>query len=285
MPVICHVDERADVEGDGGMHYFQLDQIPYRFPRTVYPWLLKHWDGGPAKVADTVEEGDEIAGFVVKHFPGHAPGLIGLWRESDRLAIVSDTIYFVDSMKFKPVDWPNVPNRVFNQDHDAAIASVRKLAALEPRTVAAGHSEPIDRRARGDADAARAGRDPRLALSVSPRLTFSQSLRDPVAAVGPTLSLPPPQTDPVATAAAHVDPVLAAAAVDLVGPPPPADWSLPPPPLSLVRAAAALDLVVPAVAADLVLPAVCRPGSRRRLARVIRSLPPRPRIGRSPACR
>jgi glyoxylase-like metal-dependent hydrolase (beta-lactamase superfamily II) len=143
VPVICHVDERADVEGDGGMHYFKLDQIPARFPRTVYPWLLNHWDGGPAKVSETIEEGDEIAGFVVKHFPGHAPGMVGLWRESDRLAICSDTTYFVDSMKFKPVDWPNVPNRVFNQDHGAAIASLHKLAALEPRIVAAGHSEPL----------------------------------------------------------------------------------------------------------------------------------------------
>jgi len=144
-PVICHADERADVEGDGGMHYFDLEHIAPRFPRTVYPTLLRMWDGGPATVADTVAEGDEVAGFEVKHFPGHAPGLIGLWRESDRLAIVSDTVYFVDSMRFKPVDWPNVPNRAFNQDHDAAVTSLRKLAALEPRTVAAGHGEPFVR--------------------------------------------------------------------------------------------------------------------------------------------
>ncbi len=143
VPVLCHEDERADVEGDGGYHYFQLDRIAYRLPRTVYPTLLKHWDGGPAKVSETLVEGDEIAGFTVTHFPGHAPGMIGLWRESDRLAIVSDTTYFVDSMKFKPVDWANVPNRVFNQDHDQAIASLRKLAALEPRTVAAGHADPV----------------------------------------------------------------------------------------------------------------------------------------------
>jgi len=143
VPVICHEAERADVEGDGGYHYFQLDRIPYRFPRTVYPTLLKRWDGGPARVSDTVVEGDEIAGFTVKHFPGHAPGMIGLWRESDRLVLCSDTTYFIDSMKFRPVDWANVPNRVFNQDHDQAIASLHKMAALAPRTVAAGHSEPV----------------------------------------------------------------------------------------------------------------------------------------------
>ncbi len=144
VPVLCHADERADVEGDGGLHYFSLDRIPFRFPRAVYPKLLAHWDGGPVAVAETLVEGDEICGFTVKHFPGHAPGQIGLWRESDRLAIVSDTVYFVDSLKFKPVDWANVPNRAFNQDHDLAAASLRKLAALEPRVVAAGHAEPLE---------------------------------------------------------------------------------------------------------------------------------------------
>jgi len=145
VPVICHEDERADTEGDGGMHYFDLDKIPFRLAKAAYPRLLKHWDGGPVEVAETVVEGDEVAGFVVKHFPGHAPGLIGLWRESDRLAIVSDVVYFVNSLKFKEVDWPNVPSHIFNQDHAAAIESVRKLAALEPRTVAAGHSDPYVR--------------------------------------------------------------------------------------------------------------------------------------------
>ena len=143
VPVWCHEDELSDTEGDGGYHYFRFQLLPTRFLRTVYPKLLDHWDGGPAKVAETVTEGDEICGFTVKHFPGHAPGLIGLWRESDRLAIVSDTTYVVDSTKFKPVDWPNVPNRVFNQDHDQAIASLRKLAALEPAIIAPGHSEPV----------------------------------------------------------------------------------------------------------------------------------------------
>ena len=107
-------------------------------------------------------EGDEVAGFTVKHFPGHAPGLIGLWRERDRLAIVCDTVYFVDSMKFKPVDWPNVPNRVFNQDHDAAIASLRKLAALEPRVRGRRPQRADARRAQAAADAPRPGCGPRL---------------------------------------------------------------------------------------------------------------------------
>ena len=36
------------------------------------------------------------AGFKVMHLPGHAPGLIGLFRETDRLALVSDCFYTLD---------------------------------------------------------------------------------------------------------------------------------------------------------------------------------------------
>jgi hydroxyacylglutathione hydrolase len=143
VPVLCHADEVADAEADGGYHYFDIDRIPVWWSRRIYPWLLHRWDGGPVKVADTVQEGEEIAGFKVIHFPGHAPGLIGLWRGRDRLALVSDTIYLVDSMHLKRADGPSVPHRVWNLDHDGAKASVRKLAALEPRTVWAGHAEAL----------------------------------------------------------------------------------------------------------------------------------------------
>jgi hydroxyacylglutathione hydrolase len=143
VPVLCHPDEVADAQGDGGYHYFNIDQIPIWWSRRLYPWLLSNWDGGRVKIADTVQEGDEIGGFRVIHFPGHAPGQIALWRERDRLALVSDTIYLVDSMRLRRADHPSVPVHVFNLDHAAAIASVRKLAALQPRTVWSGHAEAL----------------------------------------------------------------------------------------------------------------------------------------------
>jgi glyoxylase-like metal-dependent hydrolase (beta-lactamase superfamily II) len=146
VPVLCHPDEVADARGDGGTHYFDVDRIPVWWSRRIYPALLRRWDGGPVEVADAVGEGDEVAGFRVMHFPGHAPGLIGLWRERDRLAIVSDVIYMVDSLRLKPLpddQAPVVPERVWNLDHESAKASARKLAALEPRTVWAGHAEAL----------------------------------------------------------------------------------------------------------------------------------------------
>ncbi|MBX5468922.1 MAG: MBL fold metallo-hydrolase [Thermoleophilaceae bacterium] len=148
-PVHCHPAERADAEGDGGKHYFDFSKLR-RFTkagptRAAMPWLLRHWDGGPVRIAGTIEEGDEIAGFRVVHLPGHAPGLIGLWREDDRLALVSDTFYTLDP---ETGAWgePRVPHRAFNHDHEQARASIRKLAEMEPAAAWPGHADPL----RGD---------------------------------------------------------------------------------------------------------------------------------------
>ena len=72
-------DEVADAEGDGGSTTSTTRSSPAR-PHASMPRLLRVWDGGPVTIAGTVAEGDEVAGFEVVHLPGHAPGLIGLWR-------------------------------------------------------------------------------------------------------------------------------------------------------------------------------------------------------------
>jgi hydroxyacylglutathione hydrolase len=103
------------------------------------------WDGGPVTIAATVSEGDELAGFEVVALPGHAPGLIGLWRAADRLALVSDCFYTLDPQTGIP-GHARVPHRAFNMDTEQARASIRKLAALAPATAWSGHAEPL----RGD---------------------------------------------------------------------------------------------------------------------------------------
>jgi len=141
LPTFCHPAERADAEGDGGRSYFRLDQLD-PWGRALLGPLLEVWDGGPVAIAGTVEEDDEIAGFRVVHLPGHAPGLIGLWRERDRLALVSDAFYTLDPQTGLH-GAPRVPHRAFNQDTEQARASIRKLAALEPATAWAGHADPL----------------------------------------------------------------------------------------------------------------------------------------------
>ena len=144
VPVLCHPAEKDDAQGDGGEHYFDISRLN-PIGRLLLPRLLPTWDGGPVTISGTLDEGDEIAGFQVIHLPGHAPGLIGLWRESDRLALVSDCFYTLDpqtGLKGKA----RVPHAAFNWDTEQARASIRKLAALEPATAWAGHTEPL----RGD---------------------------------------------------------------------------------------------------------------------------------------
>jgi steroid delta-isomerase-like uncharacterized protein len=140
-PVFCHPDEVEETEGDGGLHYADFSKLDW-YARGLMPRFLRSWDGGPVQVEGTVAEGEDIAGFKVVAFPGHAPGMIGLWRESDRLALVSDTIYTLDPQTgLKGA--PRVPHRAFNYNTDQAIASIRKLAAMEPATVWPGHANPV----------------------------------------------------------------------------------------------------------------------------------------------
>ncbi len=127
-PVYCHPDEVADAESKAAINsYMNIRELKYLKARLLYPVLMRLWNGGSVKVEGTVEEGDQVAGFEVVHFPGHAPGLIGLWRESDGVAVVSDVIYLVDSAKLKPLPEgeASVPHPAWAWDHQQAKESVR----------------------------------------------------------------------------------------------------------------------------------------------------------------
>jgi glyoxylase-like metal-dependent hydrolase (beta-lactamase superfamily II) len=143
VPVFCHPEEVVDAEGSGGWRYWDrsLPTLPLVL-RPIHRALHRFaWDGGPVKIAGTVSEGDEVAGFKVIELPGHAPGLIGLWRETDRLALVSDCFYTVD-MWGRDVP-AKVPAAEYNYDTDQARASIRKLAELDPAAAWAGHAKPV----------------------------------------------------------------------------------------------------------------------------------------------
>lgn len=79
--------------------------------------------------------------------PGHAPGHVSLFRDSDRLLIAGDAITTVRGESayrtFTQTPELNGPPAYFTQDWDAARESVRRLASLEPATVASGHGVPL----------------------------------------------------------------------------------------------------------------------------------------------
>ena len=142
-PVYCHPAERAAAEeGEAQRDYHRTDLL--RIPsRWVYPKLLEYWNCGPVEIAGTVEEGDDVSGFRVVHLPGHAPGLIALFRESDRLALTTDAFYVVDVDTSRPQD-PAPAVDAFNQDTAQARESIRKLAALDPAVCWPGHLGPLE---------------------------------------------------------------------------------------------------------------------------------------------
>jgi glyoxylase-like metal-dependent hydrolase (beta-lactamase superfamily II)/predicted ester cyclase len=141
-PVYCHQADRAAAQSDASLRsYFDLAKLrPYARP--FYAKMLPAWDGGRVTIAGTVAEGDEVAGFRVVELPGHAPGLIGLFRESDRLALVSDTVYTLDVQTGRK-GGPRIPHAAFDESTERAGASIRKLAELEPAVVWPGHADPV----------------------------------------------------------------------------------------------------------------------------------------------
>lgn len=140
-PVFCHPAERADAEGDGGLHYADMSKLN-PLGRLVLPRLLRMWDGGPVEISGTVDEGDDVSGFEVVHIPGHAPGQIALWRSRDRLLLSTDAFYTLDPQTGLK-GGPRIPHDAFNLDKEAARASLLKLASLEPAAAWPGHADPL----------------------------------------------------------------------------------------------------------------------------------------------
>jgi hydroxyacylglutathione hydrolase len=141
-PVYCHPAEREAAESPDPMRpYWDLSKLDPP-ARAVLGKRMPTWDGGPVEITGAVEDGEEIAGFRVVELPGHAPGLIGLHRRSDRLALVSDCFYTVD-MRTGGKTPARVPHPAFNLDTEQARESIRKLAGLHVSAAWAGHSDPV----------------------------------------------------------------------------------------------------------------------------------------------
>lgn len=139
-PVWCHLNERPDVEGDAGRHYWAHGHAGRARDRLRGRAMSTLRDGGPVTVAGTLQEGDRVGDFTVLHLFGHAPGHIGLWRDSDRTLLAADCFYAIDAQT------AGLPKAAYNHDSRQARASVLKAAGLEPAQAWPGHGPPL----RGD---------------------------------------------------------------------------------------------------------------------------------------
>ncbi|MEA2346573.1 MAG: hydroxyacylglutathione hydrolase [Thermoleophilaceae bacterium] len=92
-------------------------------------------------VAKRLVEGDEVAGFKVLDTPGHSPGHVSYWRESDKTLVCGDVMW-----GFNPFTLHGdirEPFPVVSPDPQLNRESARKLAALEPELVCFGHGPPL----------------------------------------------------------------------------------------------------------------------------------------------
>src|SRR3712207_8665628 len=93
---------------------------------------MSRGSGFPALAVDRrLGEGDAVGpGFTVVDAPGHSPGHVAFWRESDRVLVLGDVWFNFNLLTFRP--GLRDPYRIFTVDPEENRRSMRKLAALEP---------------------------------------------------------------------------------------------------------------------------------------------------------
>lgn len=132
VPLACH---EADVDAMEGRRPVAAS------PKPTAQLFGKLWTGPPHKVDRVLHEGDEVAGFRVVHAPGHAPGEVIFFRDSDRVAICGDVIRNITYIALRtrlaepPADL--TPDPAENR------RSIRKLAELNPSLILPGHGPAV----------------------------------------------------------------------------------------------------------------------------------------------
>jgi glyoxylase-like metal-dependent hydrolase (beta-lactamase superfamily II) len=91
----------------------------------------------PSAVDRRLDDGQSWGGrWQVVHTPGHTPGHIALFAPDRRVLLTGDALGRRGRML-------KGPRPMYAADIGEAIASVRKLAALQPETLLFGHREPL----------------------------------------------------------------------------------------------------------------------------------------------
>lgn len=140
-------------------------ELPYLTGQSSYPPSDPTVGGGgmaalawtyprrPIDLGDRVqalpEDGSvpEMPGWWLFHSPGHTPGHVSFFRETDRVLISGDAVITTkqESVIAALTQRPEVhgPPAYFTPDWESARQSVTLLAALEPEVLAPGHGVPL----------------------------------------------------------------------------------------------------------------------------------------------
>ncbi len=207
-------------------------EMPYLTGKSDYPpqdptvsgalaFLSRFFPHSGINIAGTVQPLPDdhtvpgMPGWRWHHTPGHTAGHVSLFRESDGVLLAGDALATMDldSWTAQITERQELapPPTPLTTDWDAARDSVKRLSALYPSVIAAGHGVPITGHGVGE----------RLALLADPfpkptsgRYTVQPAVTDETGVV--TIPPPVPDTLPLqlAAAAATVAALTAAAAFE-----------------------------------------------------------------------
>jgi hydroxyacylglutathione hydrolase len=131
VPLACH---KADVPAMEG-----------RAPMEPRNWILRlghwAWSGPPHPVERVLQDGDYVGNFRVVHTPGHTPGHLVYFRESDRVALAGDVIANVHFLTATAE--LRLPPPLFCSDPEQNRRSLRRLVELRPSVICFGHGPPL----------------------------------------------------------------------------------------------------------------------------------------------
>jgi glyoxylase-like metal-dependent hydrolase (beta-lactamase superfamily II) len=147
-PIYAHALEQPYLDGrssypppdpsvGGGLMTYVLSTIP---PTPINV-------GNRLRILPESGEVPNLPGWRWVHTPGHTPGHVSFWRESDRALIVGDAFITTDQESAYAVltqkEEMHGPPMCYTPDWASAASSVRELAALEPALVVTGHGRPM----------------------------------------------------------------------------------------------------------------------------------------------
>jgi glyoxylase-like metal-dependent hydrolase (beta-lactamase superfamily II) len=105
--------------------------------------LMSRANGFPAvRVERRLNDGDEVGGFRVIDVPGHSPGHIAFWRESDRVLVCGDVWFNMNVLTTVP--GLRDPLAIATPDPEENHRSQRRLADLEPSIACFGHGPVLN---------------------------------------------------------------------------------------------------------------------------------------------
>jgi glyoxylase-like metal-dependent hydrolase (beta-lactamase superfamily II) len=147
------------------------------------------------------------------HTPGHSPGHVSLFRDSDRVLIAGDAFVTQKQESFVAVmtnhEHVHGPPMYFTPDWQSAKASVQALSALQPSIAATGHGIPLGGDVLNAQLAALALHFEELAMPKHGRYVNEPALFDENGVV----SVPPAVSDPVPMIAASAAVAIGACAI------------------------------------------------------------------------